>query len=40
VVQRFFERRGRPPEPPSHIGEKEIEAIPHAPYHSRSRGAG
>jgi multidrug efflux pump len=40
VVQRFFERRGRPPEPPSHIGEKEIEAIPHAPYHSRSRGTG
>ncbi len=36
VVQRFFERRGRPPEPPSTLGEEE--AIAYGPYHSRSRG--
>jgi multidrug efflux pump len=38
VVQKFFERRGHPPEPPSAIGEKEKEAIANGPYHSRSRG--
>jgi multidrug efflux pump len=39
MVQRFFERRGHPPEPPSPIGEKEEEAILHGPYHSRARGS-